>query len=74
MTVLLICNTGAGFAQNIEVTDGITVSELFKRQCPNGKPADYLIRVNRLPCEAQQILQANDRISFTPKNVSGASV
>jgi len=72
MTVLLICNTGAGFAQNVEVSDGITVSELFKRHCPNGKPGDYLIRVNRLPCEAHQKLQPGDRISFTPTKVEGA--
>ena len=57
MTVLLICNTGAGFAQNIEVTDGITVSELFKKQCPNGKPGDYLIRVNRQPTTSDAVLQ-----------------
>ena len=37
------------------------------------KSADYLIRVNRLPSTADQILQPGDRISITPTKIEGAA-
>jgi len=73
MKVLLICNTGAGFAEHIEVTDGITIEELFKRQCPNQKPNDYLIRIDRLPASKDQVIQPGQRVSFTPIRIEGAA-
>jgi len=39
---------------------------------PHGKPQDYLIRVNRQPVAAGQILQEGDRVSFTPTKIEGA--
>ena len=42
MKILLINNDGGGFADHIEVSDGITVSELFRKQCPNRKPTESL--------------------------------
>ena len=73
MKVLVINNHGGGFADHIEVSDGITVSELFQKQCPNRKSNDYLIRVNRLPAGSDQVLQPGDRVSITPVNIQGAS-
>ena len=73
MKILLINNDGGGFADEIEVSDGITVAELFKKQSPNRKPNDYLIRVNRQPAGSDQVLQPGDRTSFTPIRVEGAS-
>jgi hypothetical protein len=49
MKVFFINNDGGGFADTIEVTDGITVGKLFQERLPHGAPADYLIRVNRQP-------------------------
>jgi hypothetical protein len=72
MKILLINNDGGGFADHIEVSDGITVSDLFHKHCQNRKPADYLIRVNRLPAGSSQVLQPGDRVSFTPTKVEGA--
>lgn len=73
MKILLINNDGGGFADHIEVSDNITVAELFKKQSPNRKPTDYLIRVNRQPAGSDQVLQPGDRISFTPIRVEGAA-
>jgi len=74
MKVLFINNDGAGFADTIEVAEGISVSEFFSERMPGRKPADYLIRVNRLPTNADQLLQANDRISITPTKIEGAGL
>jgi hypothetical protein len=72
MKVLLINNDGGGFADHIEVADGTTVSQLFEERMPDQKPADYLIRVNRLPSASDQVLQPGDRISITPTKIEGA--
>jgi sulfur carrier protein ThiS len=72
MKVLLINNDGGGFADYIEVANSITVTELFQQRISGGKPSDYLIRVNRQPCAADQALQEGDRISITPTKIEGA--
>ena len=72
MKILLINNDGGGFADHIEVEDGLTVARLFAERLPQRKPADFLIRVNRLPSAGEQILQPGDRVSITPTKVEGA--
>ena len=47
-------------------------SSSFKERMPNRKAQDYLIRVNRLPVSADQILQEQDRISISPTKIHGA--
>lgn len=73
MQVLLINNTGAGYADYVEVEPGMTVQALFERQVANPNPENYLIRVNRQPVPANQVLQEGDRISFTPVKIEGAA-
>ena len=72
MKILLINNDGAGFADHIQVPEGTTVQHLFAQTVPKGKPQDYLIRVNRQPVAADQLLQEGDRVSFTPVKIEGA--
>ena len=72
MKILVINNDGAGFADYIEVADGMTVENLFAQQVPYGKPQDYLIRVNRQPVPSDQALQEGDRVSLTPTKIEGA--
>jgi sulfur carrier protein ThiS len=72
MKVLFINNSGGGFADFIEVAPGTTVSKLFAQQLPEAKAEDYLIRVNRLPVNAEQVLEEGDRISMTPTKIQGA--
>ena len=72
MRILWINNDGAGFADYITVADGTTVAKLFAERVSHGRPEDYLIRCNRLPCAADQVLQENDRLSVTPTKIEGA--
>jgi len=69
----LINNDGGGFADHIEVSDRITVAELFKKQCPGRNATDYLIRVDRQPAGSDQVLQPGARVSFTPTKIEGAA-
>jgi sulfur carrier protein ThiS len=73
MRILLINNDGGGFADYIEVAEGTTVETLFAQRISHGKPEDYLIRVNRQPATAEQVLQEGDRVSFTPTKIEGAA-
>jgi len=72
MRVLFINNSGGGFADYIEVDSGTTVNKLFAQKLPGSKAEDFLIRVNRLPVSADQVLQDGDRISMTPTKIQGA--
>jgi hypothetical protein len=71
MKILYINNSGSGFADTIEIEGGTTVRTLFEQKM-TGKPADYLIRVNRQTCSADQVLQEGDRVSITPTKIEGA--
>lgn len=73
MKVLFINNDGSGFANHIEVPEGMTIENFFRTQLPHAKPQDYLIRVNRQPVAAGQTLQLGDRISCTPTKIEGAA-
>ena len=72
MKILYINNHGGGFADHIEVEEGATVAQLFEQKMPDSKPADYLIRVDRLPASSDQILQRGSRVSVTPLKIEGA--
>ena len=73
MQVLVVSNNGGGFADFVEVTAGITVAQLFEQKMNSGNPKDFLIRVNRQPCPADQVLQEGDRVSITPTKIEGAT-
>jgi hypothetical protein len=73
MRILYINNDGGGFADHIDIPDGQTVQELFAARLPQGKPQNYLIRVNRQPVTPDQVLQEGDRVSFTPVKIEGAA-
>ena len=72
MRILFINNDGAGFADHIEIEEGLCVEQLFQQRLPHGKPQDYLIRVNRQPTSADYVLQSGDRVSITPLKIEGA--
>jgi hypothetical protein len=73
MKILYINNDGGGFADHIDVPDGTTVRTLFQQRVGSGQPENYLIRVNRQPAAAEQVLQAGDRVTFTPTKIEGAA-
>ena len=66
MRILFINNVGSGFANHIEVAEGTTAEKLFLEQIPSGSPRDYLIRINRLPVSAGQILQEGTACRLPP--------
>jgi len=72
MKVLVINNDGGGFADYLEVPEGMTVQRLFEQQINSPNPGNYLIRVNRQPVPSDQVLQEGDRVSFTPTKIEGA--
>jgi hypothetical protein len=73
MNILFINNHGGGFADRIDVPDGTTVQQLFEKQLPDCEPQDFLIRVDRLPASADQVLHEGARVSITPTKVAGAA-
>jgi hypothetical protein len=73
MKILYINNDGGGFADHVEIAAGTTVEAFFAERVTHGKAQDYLIRVNRQPVSANQVLQEGDRVSFTPTKIEGAA-
>ena len=74
MQILFINNHGGGFADTIDITEGTTVRQLFEQRMKGCLAEDYLIRVNRQPSSADQVLQAGDRVSITPTKIHGARI
>ena len=72
MKLFFINNDGGGFADTIDVADGTSITQLFEQRVPHAKPADYLIRVNRQPVAADQLLHEGDRVSVTPTKIDAA--
>jgi len=73
MRVLYINNDGGGFADYLDIDDGITVEQFFDDRMSHGRPEDYLIRVNRQPVPRDYVLQENDRVTVTPTKIEGAA-
>ena len=73
MKILFLNHDGGGFADHIDIEDGMTVETLFASRMKGATPEDYLIRVNRQPCTAGQRLQEGDRVSITPRKIEGAA-
>ena len=73
MRLLYINNDGGGYADYINVTEGMTLEQFFKDQMPGKEAEDYLIRVNRQPVPRDYVLQENDRITINPTKIEGAA-
>jgi hypothetical protein len=72
MKVFFINHQGGGFADYVEVAEGTTVEQFFKQRVPTGDPANYLIRVDRQPAGASELLLEGQRVSITPTKIEGA--
>jgi sulfur carrier protein ThiS len=72
MRVLYVNNSGGGFADYVDVEPGTSVEAFFGKKMPGQQASDYLIRVNRQPVAADQVLADNDRITITPVKITGA--
>ena len=71
MRILFIDNDGGGFADFMDVDQGVTIERFFIEKIPGRKPEDYLIRVDRQPVPRDYILQENDRVTVTPVKIEG---
>jgi sulfur carrier protein ThiS len=72
MRIMYINNNGGGFADFINVEEGMTIEKLFKQKMPHEESHDYLIRVNRQPVPKEYALKENDRVTVTPTKIEGA--
>ncbi len=72
MRIMYINNNGGGFADFINVEEGMTIEKLFKQKMPHEESHDYLIRVNRQPVPKEYVLKENDRVTVTPTKIEGA--
>ncbi len=73
MKILYINNSGGGYADYLNVSEGQTVEKFFNEQMPGRKAEDFLIRVNRQPVARDYVLQDNDRVTITPTKIEGAA-
>ena len=73
MKVLLISNDAGGYAHHVEAPENTTVQQMFERHVGAFCADSYLIRVNRQPAAANQVLRDGDRVSFTPLKIEGAA-
>ena len=73
MRILFIDNSGGGFADYVQVSEGIMVEQFFNDKMPGRKAENYLIRVNRQPVARNYVLQDGDRITITPVKIEGAA-
>ena len=74
MQIMFINNGGGGFADYVEVEEGISITQFFSRKMPeDAEPGDYLIRVNRQPVPSDYIIKEGDRITCTPTKIEGAA-
>ena len=72
LRILWINNSGGGFADYVQVEEGTSVAQFIGKRLPGTCPADYLIRVNRMPVASDQILSNDDRVTCTPLKIEGA--
>jgi hypothetical protein len=73
MKVFFINHHGGGFADYVDVPEGTTVEQFFKQRLPSADPANYLIRIDRQPAGAGELLREGQRVSFTPTKIEGAN-
>ncbi len=73
MRILYINNSGGGYADYLNISEGQTVEKFFNEQMPGRKAEDFLIRVNRQPVARDYVLQDNDRVTITPTKIEGAA-
>ena len=52
MKIFFVNNQGGGYAETVEVSDGMSIESFFQRQLPGADPEKYSVRVNRNPIEA----------------------
>ena len=65
-----INNDGNGFADYVNIESGTTVGQFLASKGQNA--ANLQVTVNREAADVGRVLQAEDRLSVTPKKIAGA--
>jgi sulfur carrier protein ThiS len=73
MKLLYVNNDGGGYADYVDVAQGMTVEQFFNEKMPGRKDEHFLIRVNRQPVARDYVLKEGDRITVTPTKIEGAA-
>jgi hypothetical protein len=73
MQILFINNSGAGFADYVDVAADTTIDKFIAARLPAQQADDLLIRVNRQPVPRDYVLREGDRVSATPTKIQGAA-
>jgi len=72
INIRFINNDGAGWAENVGVREGTTVSEFLEEQM--GSDVDFsavMIRVDNMPVTAGDVLKNDQVVIATPTNIAG---
>jgi hypothetical protein len=72
MKILFLNHAGGGFADYTDVPAGTTLGQLFEMKLPGANAGDYLVRLNRQPAAADEVLTEGCRVSITPTKIEGA--
>ncbi|MHC4519100.1 MAG: MoaD/ThiS family protein [Planctomycetota bacterium] len=72
--LLYINNSGAGWADCLDVPEGQSVEKLVHERMPGRQLEDFLIRVNRQPVRRDTVLQQGDRVTIAPLQIEGAKI
>jgi len=70
--VLLVDNDGSGFANHVEIDEGLTVAQFVALRRPDEDPSSFLVRVNREEVAGDYVLSPSDKVTLTPRNIEGA--
>jgi len=70
--IFFVNNQGGGYAETLDVADGMSIKAFFDRQMPNARADQYAIRVNRNPVDSDYVLRDGDRVTITPAKIAGA--
>ncbi len=73
MKIMYINNSGGGFADYMNIEEGMSIAKLFMQKMPHEEAGNFLIRVNRQPVPKDYILKENDRVTITPTKIDGAA-
>jgi hypothetical protein len=74
MRILYINNSGAGYADYVNVAENTTIDQFFTIKMSGEQSCDYMIRVNRQPVPQSYVLQDGDRVTITPTKIEGAQL
>jgi sulfur carrier protein ThiS len=71
MMITVLNNNGGGFAEKMNVRDGMTLEDLFASHSSlvGMVPSNFTIRVNKQPATAGQVLTEGSLVSITPLKV-----